>query len=57
MAVVVAQLVERSLPTPKIRSLNPVIGNFDLLSTEIKRQKERKNRSIFKNIVTYKLLF
>ena len=26
-AVVVAQLEERSLPTPEIRSLNPAIGN------------------------------
>ena len=28
MAVVVAQLVERSLPTPEVRSLNPVIREF-----------------------------
>ena len=26
MAVVVAQLVERSFPTPEIHGLNPVIG-------------------------------
>ena len=26
--MVVAQLVERSLPTPEVRSLNPVIGKF-----------------------------
>ena len=25
-AVIVAQLVERSLPTPEVRGLNPVIG-------------------------------
>ena len=28
MAAFVGQLVERSLPAPKIRSSNPVIGNF-----------------------------
>jgi len=27
-AVVVAQLVERSLPTPEVRSSNPVIGKI-----------------------------
>ena len=27
-AVVVAQLVERSLPIPEVRCLNPVIGNI-----------------------------
>ena len=27
-AVVVAQLVERSLPTPEVRGLNPVIGKL-----------------------------
>ena len=38
--VVVAQLVERSLPIPEVRSLNPVIGknlfilnNYCILST------------------------
>ena len=28
LAVVVAQLVEWSLPTPEVRGLNPVIGNL-----------------------------
>ena len=31
-ALVVAQLVERSLSTPEARSSNPVIGNFYLTS-------------------------
>ena len=41
----VAQLVERSLPMPEVRSLNPVIGKLlyrtftCLLSTVLKRQK------------------
>ena len=42
-AVVVAQLVERSLPIPEVRGSNPVIGkNLNLtflLSTVLKRQK------------------
>ena len=44
-AVVVAQLVERSLPTPEVRGLNPVIGKLlyrtfiCLLSTILKRRK------------------
>ena len=40
-AVFVAQLVERSLPTPEVRNLNPVIGKIyivRLLSTVLKRQ-------------------
>ena len=44
--VVVAQLVERLLAIPEVRSLNPVIGKFYiehlfscLLSTVLKRQK------------------
>ena len=40
-AVVVAQLVERSLPTPEVRGSNPVIGKIYiehcLLSTVKKR--------------------
>ena len=35
--MVVAQFVERSLPTPEIRGLNPVIGKFYLLSTVFKK--------------------
>ena len=45
-AVVVAQLVERSLPIPEVRGSNPVIGKFYtehlftcLLSTALKRRK------------------
>ena len=42
-AVVVAQLVERSLPIPEVRSSNPVIGknllNIYFLSTVLKRRK------------------
>ena len=44
-AVVVAQLVEWSLPTPKVRSLNPVIGKLHIayiLSTVLKRKKGRE---------------
>ena len=41
--VVVAQLVEQLLPTPKVSGLNPVIGKIYivscLLSTVLKRQK------------------
>ena len=50
-AVVVAQLVERSLPTPEIHGSIPVIGNFlfrtfvNLLPNVLKRQKEKKKRS------------
>ena len=32
MAVVVAQLVERSLPTPEVRGSNPVIGKTLILN-------------------------
>ena len=43
MAVVVAQLVERSLPILDVRGLYPVIAKFILntcfLSTVLKRQK------------------
>ena len=38
--VVVAQLVERSHPTPEIRGWHPVIGEFvNLLLTVLKRRK------------------
>ena len=52
-AVVVAQLVERSLPTLEIRGLSPVIGTIFLLAstvlksfvekTNIKRKEARKD--------------
>ena len=35
-SAVVAQLVERSLPTPKITSSNPIVGKLHLLSTALK---------------------
>ena len=42
-AVVVAQLVERSLATPEVRGSNPAIGKIDieqfLLSAVLKRRK------------------
>ena len=45
-AVVVTQLVERSLLTPEICGSNPVIGKFYLLSILLKdllkRRKQRK---------------
>ena len=34
--MVVAQLVERSLPTPEIRGSNPAIGKFNPLLTVFK---------------------
>ena len=44
MAAVVAQLVDRSLPTPEVQGSNPVIGKliwrtFVYCPTVIKRQK------------------
>ena len=41
-AVVVAQLVERSLPTHVVGIPNPVIGKFYLLSTVLKFIQRRK---------------
>ena len=41
-AVVVAQLVERSLPTPEIRGTNPIIGK--VLSTNCKLKWKVKNK-------------
>ena len=44
-AVVVAWLVERSLPTPEVRGSNPVIGEILFiysLSTVLKGRKQRK---------------
>ena len=42
-AVIVAQLVDQSLPTPEIRNSNPVIGKIyieRLLSIVLKKRKE-----------------
>ena len=44
MAVVVAQLVERSLPTPEICSSNPVSGKIDMYCC-VKKTKIKKKRS------------
>ena len=40
-ALVVAQLVEQSLPTPEIRALNPNIDN--ILSTNCAIKKDKTN--------------
>ena len=48
-AVVVTQLVERSLPIPEVRGSNPAIGkNYieHLLSTGLKRRNKEKNARI-----------
>ena len=42
LAVVVAQLVERSLPTPEIRGSNPNIGK--VLSTNCKLNRKDENK-------------
>ena len=41
-AVVVSQLVERSLPTPEVRGSNPVIGKFNVLSAILKTVLKRR---------------
>ena len=47
--MVVAQLVERSTPTPGIRGSNPAIGNFYLVSNVLnlcwKDEKKKKGRT------------
>ena len=62
-AVVVAQLVERSLPIPKVRGSNPVIGknlfilNICLLSTvywKDENKKEARNGPFFKKTLQSK---
>ena len=55
--MVVAQLAERSLPTPEIRSLNPDIGNVyietylsvNCYPKKTKIKKERPGMAHFKN--------
>ena len=56
--MVVAQLVERSLPTPDVRSSNPVISKFNSLSTVLKLYRKDKNKEkiglewpILKNLI------
>ena len=44
MAVVVAQLVERSLPTPEVRSSNPVIYIRQYLMSTVVKKEKKKNR-------------
>ena len=61
-AVVVAQLVERSLPIPEVRSLNPVIGKnlFVYCQLCIEKMKIKKKRPgmahFFKKNLPYKAL-
>ena len=47
-AVAVAQLVERSLPTPEIHSSNPDIGIILSTNCAIEKTKIKKRRPIFK---------
>ena len=53
-AVVVAQLVQRSLPTPDVCHSNPVISKLLYVTVncigKIKMKKKRPEWSIFKNI-------
>ena len=56
MEVVVAQLVEQSLPTPEVRGLNPAIGKIYMYyqlnwKDEIK-EKEAGNGRIFNKFVS-----
>ena len=47
MAVVVAQLVERSLPTPEVRSSNPVIDKLlyrAFVYCQLSRKDENKEK-------------
>ena len=43
-AVVVAQLVERSLLTPEVRGLNPNIGKFYLPIVHLNRKDKNKEK-------------
>ena len=47
--MVVAQFVERPLPTPEVRCLDPVISKL-LLSTVLKRRKEKRPRMAHKKV-------
>ena len=54
-AVVVAQLVEQSLPTPEIRGSNPDIGkilssNCKIEKIEIKKRNRPQTRAYWKDI-------
>ena len=42
--MVVAQVVERSLPTPEIRGLNPIIGTCFIYQLELNRKGENKEK-------------
>ena len=44
VAVVVAQLVEWSLPTPEIPGLNPNMGKFHLPIVHLNRKYENKEK-------------
>ena len=45
-AEVVAQLVERSLPTPEVCSLNPVIGKTSTVNSVVEKTKLKKKRDL-----------
>ena len=51
MEVVLAQLVERSIPTPEVRGLNPVIGKicvyYQLYWKDENKEKEAWNGPFF----------
>ena len=46
MAVVVAQLVDRSLPIPEIRSSNPNFGKFYLPIVHLNGKDENKEKEV-----------
>ena len=52
-AVVVAQLVERSLPTPEIRGSNPDIGKILSTNCTLEKIKLKKKRPGMAHIVKY----
>ena len=46
MAVIVAKLVECSLPTPEIRTSNVVVGNFYFLFNCLTKELAEKNMKV-----------
>ena len=56
-AVLVAQLVERSLPTPKIRGLNPNFGKLYLSIVHLNRKDENKEKEAGKGPSKFFLKF
>ena len=55
-AFVVAQLVERSLPTTEVRGSNPVFRKFNKVSTVLKRQKEAWNGPMVERVTILTLV-